>query len=96
MNDQSLPCRDCITLSMCKAIASQYEFKYISSSANNLTEQILLMNKLTEKCSLIMPYLNPAVQFKEPDLLFHVFDCDHHRIIKTILFLKESSDDILL
>ena len=51
-----IPCKDCITLAICKAEAiRRYEEKVIKHSLERLTDNVLL--NLSIKCSLIYDYM---------------------------------------
>ena len=52
----NLPCKDCLTLGICKGIAIEhYNKKLISHSFERLTDNVML--KLTVKCALLFKYL---------------------------------------
>ena len=59
-----IPCRNCITLPICKATASRYE------TVQSSTNVMILTYLLQDKCKLVKDFWN----LKDTDLLFELYD----------------------
>ena len=57
MSTNKIPCVDCITLSICKAVIEEAKYDYLNDRGHNLSGVFIneAIIKLANRCSLIRP-----------------------------------------
>ena len=75
-----IPCRNCLTLPICKATASRYD------TVKSSTDIMILTYLLQDKCDLVKTFL----KLKDTDLLFELYDevTTMYRINQVLTILK--------
>ena len=78
-----IPCEDCITISICKALV-------LNSDMKSSTDIIDVLYKLINKCSLIKTYM----RLEDTDLMFKLFSSPHDVYIQhTLRYLSGYKED---
>jgi hypothetical protein len=81
---ETIPCKDCISICICKAQAANTDYK-------SPTSLIQLFGKLSYRCSSITEYLQITYDNRgQIDLLFTFYDMNLKRLNEVCIYLTDN------